>query len=90
MSFANKIIMLFLLFAAASACASGVTINPPKLEMAAKINKSVSREITIANPTNDVQIFKVYPDEFADIVKSNPASFTLEAGAKKLWQSRLK
>lgn len=83
MRFTNKIIILFLLSVAASASASGVTINPPKIDLAAKINKPLSEEITITNPTSDVQIFKVYPDDFADIIKANPSSFTLEAGAKK-------
>lgn len=83
MRFANKIIISFLLFAAASASASGVKITPPKIDLAVKINKPLSEEMTITNPTNDVQIFKVYPDDFPDIVKINPASFTLEAGEKK-------
>ncbi|MFZ2970524.1 MAG: hypothetical protein WA063_05215 [Minisyncoccia bacterium] len=83
MRFANKIIISFLLFAAASASASGVTINPPKIDLAVKINKPSSEEVTITNPTSDAQIFKVYPDDFVDIIKANPSSFTLEAGAKK-------
>ncbi len=90
MRFANKIIILFLLFAAASANASGVKIDPPKIDLAVKINKPLSEEIIVSNPTSDVQIFKAYPDDFPDIIKINPASFTLEAGEKKPWQSRLK
>ncbi|MBU3924632.1 hypothetical protein KJ854_01710 [Patescibacteria group bacterium] len=83
MRFANKIIILFLLFAAVSINASGVTINPSKIDLAVKINKPSSEKITITNPTSDVQIFKAYPDDFPDIIKTNPASFTLEAGAEK-------
>lgn len=83
MRFANKIIIPLLLFAASSVNASGVKVNPPKLEITARLNESVSHEITVANPTSDVQIFKVYPDDFADIIKANPSSFTLEAEAKK-------
>ncbi|MBU4338988.1 hypothetical protein KKB43_03480 [Patescibacteria group bacterium] len=61
MRFANKIIILFLLFAAVSINASGVTINPSKIDLAVKINKPSSEKITITNPTSDVQIFKAYP-----------------------------
>lgn len=84
MRFIKKIIILSLLFAVVlSANASGVKVNPSKLEIAVKINESVSREITVTNPTSDVQIFKVYPDDFSDIIKVDPSSFTLEAGTEK-------
>lgn len=83
MSFSIKIVIFFLLSAAVSANASGIKVNPPKLEITAKLNESLTREITVTNPTSDVQIFKVYPDDFADIIKASPSSFTLEAGANK-------
>ena len=79
----KTLIILFLLAIAASAGASGVKVNPPKLKVAVKINETASEEITVTNPTNDVQLFKIYPDDFADIIKANPSSFTLEAGAEK-------
>lgn len=84
MRYIREVIILFLLFEAVlSADASGVKVNPSKLEIAVKANESISEEIIVTNPTSDVQIFKAYPDDFPDIIKVNPASFTLEAGTDK-------
>ncbi|MFA6097495.1 MAG: hypothetical protein WC788_07760 [Candidatus Paceibacterota bacterium] len=79
-----KIVILFLLLSVASfAGASGIKVDPSKLEITAKTNEPISREITVTNPTSDVQLFKIYADDFSDIIKANPASFTLEAGEEK-------
>jgi len=79
-----KIFTLYFIFAAASfAGASGIKVDPSKLEIAAKANEQVSKEMMVTNPTSDVQLFKVYADDFSDIIKANPASFTLEAGEEK-------
>lgn len=79
-----KIVIFFLLLAAAPfAGASGLKVDPPRLEITVKTNELISREITVTNPTSDVQLFKVYADDFSDIIKANPASFTLEAGEEK-------
>lgn len=79
-----KIFTLYFIFVAAPfAGASGIKVDPSKLEIKAKMNEPVSGEITVTNPTSDVQLFKVYTDDFSDIIKANPASFTLEAGAEK-------
>jgi len=78
-----KIIIVLLFAAAAPAEASGVKVNPPKLDITTRLNESAVREITVANPTSDVQLFKVYPDDFADFIRVTPSSFTLEAGAEK-------
>lgn len=79
-----KIFTLYFIFVAAPfAGASGIKVDPSKLEITAKANEPVSGEITVTNPTSDVQLFKVYADDFSDIIKANPASFTLESGEGK-------
>lgn len=78
------ITVLFILIFLVSAEASGVKVYPPKIEIAVKAGEMATKEITVANPTSDVQLFKVYPDDLPDIIKASPSSFTLEAGAYKL------
>lgn len=63
--------------------AAGIQVSPSKIDFVLKANKPASEELIVTNPTADVQIFEVYSDEFPQIIKANPASFTLEAGAKK-------
>ncbi len=65
------------------AIAAGIQVSPAKLDFAAAIGKSVTQNITVVNPTADVQVFEVYSDDFADAIKPMPASFTLESGGKK-------
>ena len=74
-----SIILLLGLFAVPSVFAIGVSANPPHLEL----NGELSAEITVANPSRDVAVFNVYPDEFKEIIKVSPASFVLEGGDEK-------
>ena len=65
--------------------AAGIQVSPSKIDFVLEIgDESVSKELIVANPTADIQIFEVYPDEFSEIIKTNPASFTLEAGERKV------
>lgn len=63
------------------ALAAGIQATPEKLEF--EVNKTQTKEIIIANPTADIQLFEVYPDDYDRSIKASPASFTLEAGARK-------
>jgi len=63
--------------------AAGIQVSPSRMDFAVEVNKTESKELVVLNPTADVQIFEVYPDEFSEIIKANPASFVLEAGARK-------
>jgi hypothetical protein len=78
-----KLILTALLFFPAITSAAGISITPSKLDFILNEKKIASQEIVIANPTADVQLFEVSSDEFEKIIKSVPASFTLEAGGKK-------
>ena len=65
--------------------AAGIQISPSKIDFILEVGgESVSKELVVVNPTADIQIFEVYPDEFSEIIKTNPASFTLEAGERKV------
>lgn len=84
MRFIYKIFTLYFILAAAPfAGASGIKVDPSKLEITIRANEQVSKEMMVTNPTSDVQLFKIYSDDFSDIIKANPASFTLEAGEEK-------
>lgn len=78
----KKIFILVLLFAPSISSAAGIEVAPSKLELAAGANQPAVAQITVSNPTADVQIFEVYPDDFTDRIKITPASFTLEAGGR--------
>ncbi|MCK4799806.1 hypothetical protein KAS31_02415 [Candidatus Parcubacteria bacterium] len=78
------LILIFVLLPALSQ-AAGIQVSPSKIDLTLETGSgSVSRELVVANPTADIQIFEVYPDEFSEIIKTNPASFTLEAGERKV------
>lgn len=64
--------------------AAGIQVSPSKIDFILEANKSAFQELIVANPTVDVQVFEVYVDEFSEIIKANPASFTLEAGERKV------
>lgn len=66
-----------------AASAAGLSITPARLDFAVTDGRQTSKNITVMNPTNDVMVFEVYADEFEDIVKVSPESFTLEAGTRK-------
>jgi len=65
--------------------AAGIQVSPSKIDFTLEMEgEPVSRELVVVNPTADIQIFEVYSDEFSEIIKTNPASFTLEAGERKV------
>jgi len=78
----NFLFLVLILFPVLSQ-AAGIQVSPSKIDFILETNKPVSQELIVVNPTADVQIFEVYPDEFPEIIKTNPASFTLEAGGRK-------
>jgi UDP-3-O-[3-hydroxymyristoyl] glucosamine N-acyltransferase len=71
------------LFYIQTASASGISVTPEKIFLENFNNTSTTQTLTVANPSADVQIFEVYPDDFSDIIKIYPSSFTMEAGARK-------
>jgi len=68
----------------AMAQAAGIQVAPARLDFQTSPEKAASQNLTIINPTADVQLFEVYTDDFTELIKAVPTSFTLEAGAKKI------
>ncbi len=80
----KKILTITLLLFPLFVSAAGIQVSPSKLDLEGEAGKSLSAEITVSNPTSDIQLFEVYPDDLEDVVSADPKSFTLEAGAKKI------
>lgn len=61
-----------------AASASGIQVSPAHLEFSVQ-RKVVTSTIEVKNPTTDVQIFRVYADEFTRAISVSPSTFTLNA-----------
>ena len=61
---------------------SGIEVAPSKLNLNI-LEKDTSAILTISNPTADVQLFEVFPDDFESNIIIDPSSFLLESGAQK-------
>lgn len=86
----NKIILFLVLpnilystFHIPPALAAGIEVSPANFDIKLESGKSFTGQLTVANPTADVQIFEISADEFAEIFEFKPASFTLESGERK-------
>jgi hypothetical protein len=62
--------------------ASGAQVKPSKINLEVT-NDSSDAFLSVFNPSSEVQLFEVYPDDFEDIIAIKPKSFTLEAGENK-------
>lgn len=79
----KKILIIFLLLFPLVTFAGGIEVRPSKIDLNISASSPVSSDMTIINPTADVQIFEVYADDFQEIITLYPSSFTLEAGASQ-------
>ena len=79
----KKIIILttiILFLAPTIANAVGVSVTPSKLLVETQVNKLSKISILIKNPSTNVSIYDIYPDDYSNWLKISPSSFTLEAG----------
>ena len=77
------LITLTLLIPFPMVIAAGLQVSPAKLDFTVNNKSQTSQTITVVNPTTDVQVFEVYADDFANVIKAQPESFTLESGTRK-------
>ena len=80
---AATIAVFLSLLSPALADAAGIEVTPAQLTIKTAPGKTADGELEVRNPTVDVQVFEVYPDNFAESLAVEPQSFTLEAGTKK-------
>ena len=81
--YAAGLLALSSLLFAFPAGAVGVAVNPAEVNMVAVVGEATTVRIKVTNPSSDVAVFEVYPDDFAAVIKVSPSSFTLESGAEK-------
>lgn len=78
------LILIFILFVLPGIImASGIQVSPPELNFELTNSLEEIKYLQVVNPSENVQIFEIYPDGFESIFKISPRSFTLEAGASK-------
>lgn len=83
MKYATYLALAACLLLPKSGFAAGIQVSPSKLEFSVQKGQSQSQEVTVVNPTGDVQLFEAFPDDFGDSISISPTSFTLESGARK-------
>lgn len=85
---ANKLIATLALFvisvfAITPVYAVGVSVTPAQVNIQAHVGEESVARIKVANPSKDVVLFEVYPDDLENLVSAAPSSFTLESGEEK-------
>ena len=79
----QKLLIILVVIVPLAAAAAGIQVSPSKLRLEAGAGRPTATQLVVSNPTADVQLFEVYPDDFAEVITAEPASFTLEAGTQK-------
>ncbi|OHA21828.1 MAG: hypothetical protein A2849_02760 [Candidatus Taylorbacteria bacterium RIFCSPHIGHO2_01_FULL_51_15] len=76
-------ICLFLLLFPILALAIGVSVTPPTLSIRMTRDEEGTARFLVSNPSKEVGIFDVYPEEFEKFITLYPSRFVLEAGEKR-------
>jgi hypothetical protein len=63
--------------------AIGISVSPATLKVQTDIGKEGSARFTVSNPSKEVGLYSVYPEEFEKFITLIPRSFTLEAGESR-------
>ena len=83
----KKIFLAFLigifLIGAPAARAIGLSVSPRELKVSVGAGETVSRRLKVANLSNEVALFEVYPDDLEKLIEAAPASFFLESGQSR-------
>lgn len=70
-------------FQASKANAIGISVRPSELHVQAQTGETANVRIKVKNPSEEVALFEVYPEEFENKISASPAKFTLESGEEK-------
>lgn len=71
------------LFPLFSVSAAGLSVSPSSFTEAVASGDTLSRMMTVSNPTSEVALIEVFPDDFDTFISMDPRSFTLEAGESR-------
>ncbi len=75
--------LVILGFQTSRANAIGISVRPSELRIQAQTGETASARIKVKNPSEEVALFEVYPEEFENKISASPAKFTLESGEEK-------
>lgn len=78
-------IIVGILFAGASVFAAGLSVTPSKVVETIEAGEESRTSLVVSNPTQDVSLIEVYPDDLVQFIRIEPRSFTLEpAGTREV------
>ncbi|MBI3589175.1 MAG: hypothetical protein HY093_02050 [Candidatus Liptonbacteria bacterium] len=63
--------------------AVGLQVTPSEINIQSQSGQPASAEILVKNPSPEVGLFEVYPDDFENMIFPSPASFLLESGESR-------
>lgn len=69
-----------IIFTPLAVYSAGLSVSPSRLDIHSYVDSENSTSITVSNPTDEVSLIEVYPDDFRSIISVSPQSLTLEAG----------
>lgn len=78
-----SLFFLSLIFYAENAYALGVEASPSIIKISAEAEEINEAKITVKNPSKEVSLFEIYPDEFENFISFSSSSFILESGTSK-------
>lgn len=73
------IFLILVLYTIVSAEAVSLSVSPKELKISVDVHETVTQKLKIKNPSGEVSIFEVYPDDLDAIIKVSPSSFILES-----------
>lgn len=66
-----------------SAQAVGLLVSPKEIKISSSVGETAVQKLKVKNPSGEVSVFEVYPDDLEAIIKIAPASFILESNQEK-------
>lgn len=69
--------------------AVGISASPSRLLLSIERGEEITAQLIISNPSTNVSVFEVYPDEFESVIIIAPSSFILEGGDQKKVRVRI-
>lgn len=77
------LIILAVLYVPIQLLAIGVSVSPAKIVIETIYGKEKTAKFTVSNPSKEVGLFEVYPEEFERNIILIPSRFLLESGEKR-------
>ena len=68
----------------------GISATPSTLTIKTTVNREGMARFTVSNPSGEVGLFEVYPEDFEAFITVIPSRFVLEAGEKREVLARVK